>query len=114
MFDVWKSHSWLKKWGKNAEKDALIWAIFQLVKKIVIFLKSGLAPLAGWGYTVFFPSFNLFLKINQAILAGVVELVDTRDLKSLDHYDRAGSSPAARTIHPFEFVVLFLLILHVS
>ena len=28
----------------------------------------------------------------------MVELVDTRDLKSLDHYDRAGSSPAARTI----------------
>ena len=27
----------------------------------------------------------------------MVELVDTRDLKSLDHYGRAGSSPALRT-----------------
>ena len=30
--------------------------------------------------------------------ARVVELVDTRDLKSLDHCDRAGSSPASGTI----------------
>ena len=28
----------------------------------------------------------------------MVELVDTRDLKSLDHCDRAGSSPAPGTI----------------
>lgn len=27
----------------------------------------------------------------------MVELVDTRDLKSLGHYGRAGSSPALRT-----------------
>ncbi len=30
--------------------------------------------------------------------ARVVELVDTLDLKSNDHYDRAGSSPASGTI----------------
>jgi hypothetical protein len=29
--------------------------------------------------------------------ARMVELVDTRDLKSLGHYGRAGSSPALRT-----------------
>ena len=29
--------------------------------------------------------------------AGVVELVDTRDLKSLEHLARAGSSPASGT-----------------
>ena len=29
--------------------------------------------------------------------AEVVELVDTRDLKSLDRFDRAGSSPARGT-----------------
>ncbi len=34
--------------------------------------------------------------------ARVVELVDTRDLKSLDHCDRAGSSPAPGTTPYFE------------
>lgn len=33
-----------------------------------------------------------------AVCARMVESVDTRDLKSLDHNGRAGSSPALRTI----------------
>ena len=34
--------------------------------------------------------------------ARVVKLVDTRDLKSLDHRDHAGSIPAPGTILQFE------------
>jgi hypothetical protein len=33
----------------------------------------------------------------RSVFALVVELVDTQDLKSCDHYDRAGSSPARST-----------------
>ena len=40
---------------------------------------------------------------NLQLYARMVELVDTRDLKSLGHYGRAGSSPALRTrIHEFD------------
>ena len=37
----------------------------------------------------------------------MVELVDTRDLKSLGHYGRAGSSPALRTIEKRDLSVSF-------
>ena len=36
---------------------------------------------------------------SNSMLAGVVELVDTRDLKSLGLFVRAGSSPASGTIN---------------
>ncbi len=42
----------------------------------------------------------------------MVKLVDTRDLKSLDHCDRAGSIPAPGTIlYGTDFIVLFYLFL---
>ena len=42
-------------------------------------------------------SVDLGLSLNRKY-AQVVELVDTRDLKSLERIARAGSSPAPRTI----------------
>jgi hypothetical protein len=42
--------------------------------------------------------------------ARMVELVDTRDLKSLGHYGRAGSSPALRTNIKLTLKGLFLLL----
>jgi len=33
----------------------------------------------------------------KIVYAGVVELVDTQDLKSCDHYSRVGSSPTSST-----------------
>ena len=36
--------------------------------------------------------------------ARVAKLVDARDLKSLDHYDRAGSSPASGTIDQIQSI----------
>ena len=41
----------------------------------------------------------------------MVELVDTRDLKSLGHYGRAGSSPALRTITRADLLVGFCYVL---
>ncbi len=41
--------------------------------------------------------FGLFCVILFRVSAGVVELVDTRDLKSLGCYNRAGSIPALGT-----------------
>ena len=35
-----------------------------------------------------------------ATIARVVEVVDTKDLKSFDHCGRAGSSPASGTVNP--------------
>ena len=37
-------------------------------------------------------------------LARMVKLVDTRDLKYLDHFDRAGSSPAPGTMNCYKTV----------
>ena len=50
------------------------------------------------------PIFCCFHDDDTKEFARVVELVDTVDLKSIDHCDRAGSSPAPGTIKLFSIL----------
>ena len=65
-------------------------------------------PCQGWGRG-FEPRFSLDYQIK--IFARVVELVDTLDLKSSEHFVRAGSSPALSTKAPYVSLELFVFIL---
>jgi hypothetical protein len=49
------------------------------------------------------PVFRSTFFTNFGVYARVVELVDTQDLKSCDHYGRAGSIPAPGTLFSFIF-----------
>ena len=68
---------------------------FQNVAKVAQLVEHNLAKVRVASSSLVFRS-KSFLKTFTD--AQVVELVDTKDLKSFDHYGRAGSSPAPGTL----------------